>query len=172
MNDKKWIFIILMLITSFTCISTVEASAESKKRCLTEKDAFDCKITTDEYMDYYDYECQWNVYRTNWGLIARNVTKVWADDVDDKIYLLRKNDGIREIDFSHWIGNKNICYKSSLISKKVEEIFPNYCQEIFLKDASGNIFYTGYGKCDTFWKHHSQKECQSDEKVWKNEKVL
>ena len=54
----------------------------------------------------------------------------------------------------------------------MEEIFPNYCQEIFLKDASGNIFYTGYGKCDTFWKHHSQKECQSDEKVWKNEKVL
>ena len=172
MNRKKRVFIILMLISSLTCVSIVQVSAESKKRCLTERDAFNCKITADEYMDYYDYERQWNVYRTNWGLVAKDVTKVWTDDVDDKIFILRKNDGIREIDFSHWTGNKNICYKSSLISKKAEKLFPNYCQEIFLKDASGNVFYTGYGKCDTFWKHHSQKECRADEKVWKNEKVL
>ena len=52
MNRKKRVFIILMLISSLTCVSIVQVSAESKKRCLTERDAFNCKITADEYMDY------------------------------------------------------------------------------------------------------------------------
>lgn len=170
--DVCRLILLVSIFGGLMSMSASQISAKSKERCLTEKDAFSCKVTADEYMDYYDYECQWNVYRTNFGLVARDVTSVWADDVDDKIFVSRKGDGIREIDFSHWTGNRNICYKSSLVSKTATEIFSNYCRQIFLKNKKGEIFYTGYGKCDTFWKHLSEKECRADEKVWKNEKVL
>lgn len=151
---------------------TADTMAQGKKRWLTERNAFCCKVNNNEYMEYDDYEQQWNIYRTVPGLVAKNVTNVWTCNDDDKVFLSCKKNEIREIDFSHWTGKGNIAYKSSFVDGEAKEVFSMGSRKLLIRNERGELYYTGYGKCDVFWKHNTKEDCNSDKKLWKKVKVL
>lgn len=123
MKRKFTILFQSMVIIVLLLSGTVDSMAQVKKRQLTERDAFNCKVNENEYMDNDDYEQQWNIYRTSPGLVAKNVMNVWTCSDDDKVLLSCKKNEIREIDFSHWTGGGNIAYKSSFVDGDAKEIF-------------------------------------------------
>lgn len=62
MNRKFTILFQSMVITVLLLSGTTDTMAQAKKRQLTERDAFSCEVNENEYMDYDDYEQQWNIY--------------------------------------------------------------------------------------------------------------
>lgn len=170
---RKYIIIFQSLVIIGLLLSgTTDTMAQGKKRQLTERDTFSCKVNDNEYLDYDDYEQQWNIYRTVPGLVAKNVMNVWTCNDDDKVFLSCKKNEIREIDFSHWTGRGNMLYKSSLVDGEAKEIFSMGSRKLLIRNEQGELYYTGYGKCDAFWKHNTKEDCNSDNKVWKKVKVL
>lgn len=172
MKRKFTILFQSLLIFVLLLSGTADTMAQAKKRQLTERDSFSCKVNENEYIDYDDYEQQWNIYRTTPGLVAKNVMNVWTCSDDDKVFLSCKKNEIREVDFSHWTGRGNIAYKSSFLDGDAKEIFSMGSRKFLIRNRQGELYYTGYGKCDAFWKHDTKEDCNSDDKVWKRVKVL
>lgn len=177
MKKSYKIISFLLIISILFSERTAVSLAKSKSPFLKEKDwPFCCRVTKDEYFHYGDdgegYS-QWSIYRTEFGLVAKNVKKVWASSNLESVYLSTKKNEIREIDFSHWKKKGEIRYQTSLISKDKEDIYSPVDMECYLKNKKGEIFYSGYGTCYSVWKHSSAEVCKKEEeRVVKNEKIL
>ncbi len=168
----------LLLISMLISDCVTAPPAKCKSRYLKEKDyPFTCKVTSNEYFRFDDPLAedapQWSIYRTDFGLVAKNVKNVWASSELESVYLSTKKNEIREVDFSHWKKKGEIRYKTSLISDNKEQIFSPSHAECYLKNKKGEVFYTAYGTCYSVWEHHSREECKKEyEKLVKDKKVL
>lgn len=175
---KSYKIISILLMGSmllFDC--TTLSLAKSKSRYLKEKDwPFCCRVTEDEYFYYGDNGegySQWSIYRTDFGLAARNVKKVWASANEDRVFVSTKKNEIREIDFSHRKKRGEILYKTSLVSKTGENMYSNSDVGCYFKNKAGDVFYSGYSKCYSVWKHRSEEECRKTYgKPVKHQKIL
>lgn len=178
---KKSYKIISILLMGSVLLSdcTTLSLAKSKSRFLKEKDyPFCCKVTTNEYFEYDDPLAedapQWSIYRTDFGLVAKNVKKVWASANADRVFVSTKKNEIREIDFSHRKKRGEILYKTSLVSKTGENMCSNPSDVCcYFKNKAGDVFYSGYSKCYSVWKHRSEAECRKTYgTVVKHQKIL
>lgn len=178
---KKYYKIISILLMGSVLLSdcTTVSLAKSKSRYLKEKDfPFYCKVTEDEYFDYWNDDGEgypiWSIYRTDFGLVARNVKKVWASADLESVFVSTKKNEIREIDFSHRKKRGEILYETSMVSNKTgESIYSVSDLECYFKNKEGDVFYSGLGTCYSLWNHRSQEEChKAAEKLVKHQKIL
>lgn len=134
----------LILTLSIFLSNTAEtAQAKGKDRLLNKKDRFCVKVTDNEWFDYNDYEGgEWNVYRNDYGLVAKNVKKVWTRDYGDNVYISQKKDQAQEVDFSHWTGKGNTSYRASLVSKDAVELYPINACHLVWRNSKGKYFET------------------------------
>lgn len=142
----KVISLFLMLSIFLTSIAG-EMQAKGKGRLLNKKDLFCVKVTDNEYFFKYDeYEGGergvWKVYRNDYGLIAKNVKKVWTTDYGDNVFISQKKNHIQEVDFSHWTGKGNTRYRTSLVSKDAVEFYPPNAYLLISRNSKGEYFRT------------------------------
>lgn len=151
--------------------------AKRKSRYLKEEDfPFCCMVAKDEYFHYDDnveVDPIWNIYRTDFGLAAKHVKKVWASTNGERVFVSTKKNEIREIDFSHRKKEGEILYKTSLVSKTGENIYHVSDGECYFKNKAGDVFCSGYALCYSVWKHRSWEECRKEgDTLVKHQKIL
>lgn len=183
---KKSYKIISILLAGSLLFSdcTTVSLAKGKRRYLREKDwPFCCMVAKDEYFYYGDdgegYPLH-SIYRTDFGLLGRNVKKVWASANLESVFVSTEKNEIREIDFSHRKKEGEICYLTSLVSRKREYIYSDSDGSCYFKNREGDVFYSGYSRCFSLWNHYSgeererlDEECSKTEgKVVKHQKIL
>lgn len=134
---------LFLMISIFLTNIAGEMQAKGKGRLLNENDLFCVKVTDNEWFYYNEYEGgSWEVFRNDYGLIAKNVKKVWTRDYGENVFISQKKNHIQEVDFSHWTGKGNTRYRTSLVSKDAVEFYPAYENGLIWKNSKGEYFET------------------------------
>ena len=139
--------IAFILMYCLLCTLALPAISEAKKADPNEK--------------VYDDGEKAEIWRKNYGLIARNVAEVQVGSELDfwEVYIRQKNEKkVREVNFFKRVNGKRNVYETNTVSNNVKKFYPQLEGSI-LVDKNNRVLFTGSSTCDYFVHHKSKKQC-------------
>lgn len=139
--------IALILVYCLLCTLMSPAISEAKK--------------ADPNEGIYDDGERAEVWRKNYGLVARDVAEVQVGTEIDfwEVYIRQKNEKIvKEVNFFERADEQRNIYKTNIVSKNAKKFYPHLDGSIVV-DKNNRVLFTGISTCDYFVHHKSKKQC-------------